>query len=153
MIRKSCTYVLVATAVVMAAMAAACTRASADRSAPKSSNAEASVATATINTATLSYAAYTSPTAPPTAANVRPDESPITTFPVARDDQGSGPGRLPGAASDLDRCPAGMVLVEGDYCTQVEQTCLRWLEPPTDPYAYYRCAEYKKPGKCVGKKV
>jgi len=43
-------------------------------------------------------------------------------------------------------CDPGMVLVEGDYCPQVEQVCLQWLDPP--PYQRLRCGEYEKPAKC-----
>jgi len=50
-------------------------------------------------------------------------------------------------------CPTGMVLVEGEYCPDVEQKCLRWLEPPGDPYEHFRCAEYAKPAVCKGKRV
>lgn len=50
-------------------------------------------------------------------------------------------------------CPAGMILVEGEYCPQVEHECLRWIDPPTDRYAYFRCAEYKKPATCRGARV
>jgi hypothetical protein len=50
-------------------------------------------------------------------------------------------------------CPTGMVLVEGEYCPDVEQKCLRWLEPPGDPYEHFRCAEYAKPAACKGKRV
>ena len=47
-------------------------------------------------------------------------------------------------------CPAGMVLVDGSYCPNVEQTCLEWMEPPGDRYAHFRCARYQAPAKCVG---
>jgi formylglycine-generating enzyme required for sulfatase activity len=39
-----------------------------------------------------------------------------------------------------------MLLVEGDYCPDVDQVCLRWLDPP--PYQNLRCGEYAKPAKC-----
>lgn len=39
-----------------------------------------------------------------------------------------------------------MVIVDGDYCPDVEQTCLKWIDPP--PYQNLRCAEYAKPTKC-----
>lgn len=48
-------------------------------------------------------------------------------------------------------CPEGMVLVMGQYCPKVEQTCIRWLETE-GPYAYFRCAEYKRPGKCLAER-
>ncbi len=50
-------------------------------------------------------------------------------------------------------CPAGMIEVVGEYCPNVEQKCLHWLEPPGDPYAFFRCAEYAKPAVCKGAKV
>jgi formylglycine-generating enzyme required for sulfatase activity len=39
-----------------------------------------------------------------------------------------------------------MVLIDGDYCPDAEQTCLKWLDPP--PYQNLRCGEYAKPAKC-----
>ena len=45
-------------------------------------------------------------------------------------------------------CPRGMVEVEGDYCSHVEQRCLRWLDPDTK----MRCAEFAPaPVECQGK--
>ena len=45
-------------------------------------------------------------------------------------------------------CPRGMVEVEGDYCSHVEQRCLRWLDPDTK----MRCAEFAPaPIECQGK--
>jgi sulfatase modifying factor 1 len=46
---------------------------------------------------------------------------------------------------DSDKCPQGMVEVEGDYCPYVEQKCLRWLDPETK----MRCAEFAEaPTSC-----
>lgn len=56
--------------------------------------------------------------------------------------------RTRGATDLSSPCPDGMVLVMGQYCPKVEQTCIRWLETE-GPYAYFRCAEYKRPGKCL----
>ena len=50
-----------------------------------------------------------------------------------------------------DACPSGMVLVDGDYCTEVRHNCTKWLDDPKLPYA--RCAEYAQPAECVGKRV
>ncbi len=44
-------------------------------------------------------------------------------------------------------CPAGMIRVAGDYCPDVEQRCLRWLDPP-GKYHEFRCAEYASPAVC-----
>jgi sulfatase modifying factor 1 len=52
-----------------------------------------------------------------------------------------------------EACPEGMILVEGDYCPNVEQKCLHWLDPPGDRYEFFRCAEYAKPASCKGAKV
>jgi hypothetical protein len=46
-----------------------------------------------------------------------------------------------------DVCPKGMTEVEGDYCTHVEETCLRWL----DPEEKMRCAEFAPGTRCEGK--
>jgi sulfatase modifying factor 1 len=50
-------------------------------------------------------------------------------------------------------CPTGMVLVEGEYCPDVEQTCLEWMDPPTSRYAHFRCKRYAKPAVCKVPKV
>jgi sulfatase modifying factor 1 len=56
------------------------------------------------------------------------------------------------SAPDVSACPAGMVLVEGSYCPDVEQTCLEWMDPPGSRYEHFRCARYAKP-VCHGKRV
>jgi formylglycine-generating enzyme len=38
-------------------------------------------------------------------------------------------------------CPAGMVLVEGEFCPDVEQQCLEWMDPP-GRYQFFRCKHY-----------
>jgi formylglycine-generating enzyme len=48
-------------------------------------------------------------------------------------------------------CPPEMVLVEGQYCTDVRQDCIRWLDDAALPFA--RCAEYSPKSRCVGKRV
>jgi len=42
-------------------------------------------------------------------------------------------------------CPAGMILVEGDYCPDVRQDCVAWVDPPSSPFA--RCAKFA-PSTC-----
>ena len=61
---------------------------------------------------------------------------------------GTGTSREAGATGDAGACPAGMVLVEGEYCPAVEQVCLRWMDPP-GAYHDYRCAEYRRPATCT----
>ncbi len=48
-------------------------------------------------------------------------------------------------------CPPEMVLVEGSYCSDVRQDCVRWLDAAALPFA--RCAEYSHKSRCVGKRV
>jgi formylglycine-generating enzyme required for sulfatase activity len=47
-------------------------------------------------------------------------------------------------------CPTGMVLVEGEYCPDVEQKCLEWMDPPESRYHEFRCARYA-PSICKSK--
>jgi sulfatase modifying factor 1 len=54
-------------------------------------------------------------------------------------------------------CPEDMVEVEGDYCPQVSEVCLRWLDKNTAVSANgglgpLRCAEFEYPTKCLSKK-
>jgi sulfatase modifying factor 1 len=53
--------------------------------------------------------------------------------------------------SDTKRgaCAEGMVEVEGEYCSMVEQTCLRWIDTETK----MRCAEFSDDVRCVGSKT
>jgi hypothetical protein len=48
-------------------------------------------------------------------------------------------------------CPDGMVLVEGMYCPNVQQRCVKYMDPP-GRYEYFRCAEYAQPAQCKGPK-
>ncbi len=49
-------------------------------------------------------------------------------------------------------CPAGMVLVDGEHCPEVEHKCLRWLDPP-GKWRFFRCAEYAKEATCKKPRV
>ncbi len=53
--------------------------------------------------------------------------------------------------AETSACDKDMVLVEGEYCTEVSQVCARWLDDETLPFA--RCAEYRSPSHCVGSRV
>ena len=35
-----------------------------------------------------------------------------------------------------------MVLVEGEYCPDVEEKCLEWMDPPESRYHEFRAARY-----------
>jgi formylglycine-generating enzyme required for sulfatase activity len=43
-----------------------------------------------------------------------------------------------------------MVLVDGDYCTDVRERCLQWEDPPENKLA--RCAKFG-PSECVGERL
>ncbi len=43
-----------------------------------------------------------------------------------------------------------MLLIEGAYCTDVRQECLKWVDPPANPFA--RCAKFA-PSVCAGERV
>jgi sulfatase modifying factor 1 len=53
-------------------------------------------------------------------------------------------------ASAHPSCPDTMVLVEGEYCTEVRQECADWEDPPPNKLA--RCARFA-PTQCVGERV
>lgn len=59
-------------------------------------------------------------------------------------------GRGPAApvSAPVADCPTDMTLVAGDYCPDVEQTCLEWMDPPTSRYAQFRCARYARTPRC-----
>ena len=46
-------------------------------------------------------------------------------------------------------CGEGMLEVEGDYCSDVEQKCNRYIDP--EGVFPRRCAEFAPTGKCLGK--
>jgi hypothetical protein len=48
-------------------------------------------------------------------------------------------------------CPKGMLLVEGDYCPDVEQQCTEWVDPPGGRYSYFRCKHYAHLGDAACK--
>lgn len=53
----------------------------------------------------------------------------------------------PAAPPAQAACPADMVLVEGEYCPEVKQTCLEYMDGP-GRYEQFRCAEYAQPAQC-----
>lgn len=53
------------------------------------------------------------------------------------------------AAIPVTQCRANMVEVTGEYCTELEHTCLRYLDPETK----LRCAEFAPHPECKGKAI
>jgi formylglycine-generating enzyme required for sulfatase activity len=75
-------------------------------------------------------------------------------FPVGEEGEAKTAHLLPPTVSEAPSpapaCSSGMVDVEGEYCPNVEQRCLRWLDPDTR----MRCAEFEKApdsGRCSSK--
>ena len=58
------------------------------------------------------------------------------------------PLALTAVAEPKSACPESMVLVEGNYCPEVQHHCKRYMDPP-GRYEYFRCAEYAKPARCL----
>lgn len=87
------------------------------------------------------------PVADPNAAaeppyDLVPPDDPTVAVPPAE------PSAAPVDTPEGEPCPQGMVLVDGDYCPVVRQTCKRWLEDP-DKLPYARCAEYEATSECL----
>jgi len=83
-----------------------------------------------------------------------------TSVPLSPEDAGTTV--IEEAVSKLP-CPADMVYVNGEFCTNLEEICLNWLDKPvclkTDPKTKncldwstpLRCGEFKYPTVCKGK--
>src|SRR5262245_16335629 len=52
-------------------------------------------------------------------------------------------------APESGSCPADMILVEGNYCPNVELNCKRYVDPE-GTYEHFRCGEYG-PSTCKSK--
>ncbi len=59
------------------------------------------------------------------------------------------PEELGTETAEASACPAGMVLVEGDYCPDVELHCDKYADPP-GRYQHFRCLQYS-PSTCRSK--
>lgn len=55
-------------------------------------------------------------------------------------------------ANEKAPCPSDMVLVEGNFCPNAEQTCLKWMEDPAK-FPYARCAAFAKETVCKAERV
>lgn len=81
------------------------------------------------------------PPAPPLATVETPaDAGAATPPPVASAPADAGP----------PACPGDMVLIDGEYCTEVETKCLKSHYAPQNRKTI--CHEFQAPAKCVGKK-
>lgn len=94
---------------------------------------------------------------PPQSPTAVSDQStaPVTTVATPPTE----PESTAGAAADASvpepeedpSCPTGMKLVEGDYCTKVEQNCVKhWFDKSNKKKV---CEEFAPPSQCIGKRV
>lgn len=59
--------------------------------------------------------------------------------------------RKPSSQSEAGACPAGMLLVDGDYCSKVEHDCAKsWYDKSNKKTV---CEEFAPVSKCVGSKT
>jgi sulfatase modifying factor 1 len=92
------------------------------------------------------------PSASPTAALPSAPPAP----PIAEVDGGAEDASAPAASASAAppagpaACPAGMVLIDGDYCTEVETKCLRSSYAPQNKKTI--CHEFQAPSVCTGQK-
>ncbi|HEY8087583.1 MAG TPA: hypothetical protein VIF09_07060, partial [Polyangiaceae bacterium] len=83
----------------------------------------------------------------PVASAAPPEPAPNLTLASFAKDPASPSDPL---ASAHPSCPGEMVLIEGDYCTEVKEECVEWEDPPSNKLA--RCAKFA-PTQCVGEHV
>jgi len=55
----------------------------------------------------------------------------------------------PAIAGAKTTCPEGMLLVEGSYCPNVRQSCVKHVDPDGSVLRALRCAEYAEPSVCA----
>src|SRR5882724_30945 len=60
------------------------------------------------------------------------------------------PGEIASAGAQPDACPAGMVLIDGEYCTNLEAVCLKSTYAPQNKKTI--CWDFKEPTQCIGPK-
>jgi sulfatase modifying factor 1 len=86
------------------------------------------------------------PPASSAAAEGEPPAPHLGLYSLAKDPQSPSDPQ----ASAHPSCPDKMVLVEGEYCTEVKEDCVEWEDPPSNKLA--RCAKFA-PSVCVGERV
>src|SRR5690242_10762897 len=85
---------------------------------------------------------------PPNTAVGVPDGSTSDAPPDASATPDATPSAEDGGAA---ACPAGMILIDGDYCTSLELSCKKsWYAKWNDKTI---CEEFEEPSKCTGKTV
>ncbi|HLV20711.1 MAG TPA: SUMF1/EgtB/PvdO family nonheme iron enzyme [Polyangiaceae bacterium] len=70
---------------------------------------------------------------------------------VGTDTPDAGRENTAGSDGGAAACPSGMQLVEGEYCTKVEQKCLKsWYDKSNKKTV---CEEFEPKSRCVGERV
>jgi formylglycine-generating enzyme len=98
------------------------------------------------------------PPAPPVAPTSAPSASSIPSAEPAPTEEVAAPPKKQTkvanqSSADVDdsACPAGMQLVEGEYCTKVEHKCLKqWHDKANDKDV---CEEFEPKSTCIGQKL
>lgn len=80
----------------------------------------------------------------------KPNEVAVQTPSQAKPELPAG-AVAPTATKSGDRCPSGMVLVEGLWCPNPKQECIDWIDDPVK-YPYARCAKFSEKVECPGQK-
>lgn len=92
---------------------------------------------------TSSEPAPPAPPPPPVEENA---DAAAGSAPVATAEDAGAP-----VAEGPSACPDGMVLVEGDYCTDVDQKCSKWWYDRSNKKKV--CEKFEPPSRCVGERV
>lgn len=77
-----------------------------------------------------------------------PDASQVAEASSAAPADTAAPEKKPEGPS---ACPSGMLLVDGDYCTDLEVTCKKSHYAKANKKTV--CEEFAEPSKCIGKKI
>jgi formylglycine-generating enzyme len=88
---------------------------------------------------------------PPTStdAGTPPDDAAVPGAPKTAADANAAPAGA--RETKADHCPAGMIFVEGEYCTDVDYTCKKsWYDKSNKKEV---CEEFEAKSTCVGKKI
>lgn len=52
------------------------------------------------------------------------------------------------------KCPLDMIEISGEYCTNLEEICLKWGDPDNKgANGPVQCLEFQSPTKCLGKRI
>src|SRR5438105_2596684 len=98
------------------------------------------------------------PSAPPPPAPSLVPEAPEAGAPVSAtpidggvaESDGGADAEAPKVAEGPAACPEDMVLIDGDYCTEVETKCLKSHYAKQNKKTI--CEKFEEPSKCVGAK-